>query len=91
MLPTKSISNISIREEEQRDGLVEINVLSKPLNSETTQPSEKRKDEEVVVSLRSISILETTHMKRAENRAGCQVIGGFLASPVIGPLLMLTI
>lgn len=91
MLPTKSISNISIREEKQRDGLVEINVLSKPLNSETTHPSEKRHDEEVVVSLRRISILETTHMKRAENRADRQVNGGFLVSPVTGPLLMLTI
>lgn len=59
MLSTKLTTNISIREEIQRDGLVEINVLGKPLNSETTHPSEKRY-EEAVVSLRSISILGTT-------------------------------
>lgn len=62
MLSTKLITDISIREEKHWDGLVEINVLSKPLSSgyaflrETTH-------EEVVVSLRGVSILGTTHTK----------------------------
>lgn len=55
MLSTKLKIDVSIKEEIQRDGLVEINVLSKPLNSESTHPSEKRHNEKVVVSLRSIS------------------------------------
>lgn len=68
--------------------IVEINTLSKPLNSETTHSSEKRYNEEEVVSLRSISIPGTTYTK---NRAGCQVNSGLTVTLVTGSLLTLTI